>query len=143
MTDRTTSLRDHLLSGEDAGFCPVCFASVTKDGGCNTMRCTTCTSWFCWQCTKPIIRLGGDMDIVRRRTPPGISEEAFVKMVAHLHATPDDDYIMSFHADVQVIINAGRGNNCTMDERRVAVPQVDNVGVLEAMFRNPMHYIEL
>ena len=30
--------------------CPKCKAMISKDGGCQYMRCQTCNTGFCWLC---------------------------------------------------------------------------------------------
>eukprot|EP00040_Diaphanoeca_grandis_P016420 m.84700 g.84700 ORF g.84700 m.84700 type:complete len:504 (+) comp25789_c0_seq1:188-1699(+) len=34
--------------------CPSCFANISKDGGCNWVRCSKCKYEFCWLCFKQI-----------------------------------------------------------------------------------------
>jgi len=39
--------------------CPNCAALVTKNGGCNAMKCTSCSTGFCWICEAVIDNADG------------------------------------------------------------------------------------
>mmetsp|Transcript_34519 Transcript_34519/g.89657 ORF Transcript_34519/g.89657 Transcript_34519/m.89657 type:complete len:322 (+) Transcript_34519:3-968(+) len=34
--------------------CPICSMAITKNGGCNKMRCSNCNAKFCWVCRETI-----------------------------------------------------------------------------------------
>lgn len=52
--ERAENSQSQILVNESSKPCPVCKMPISKDGGCNHIKCSFCGCTFCWLCGKEV-----------------------------------------------------------------------------------------
>jgi hypothetical protein len=114
--------------------CGACLQPIQRGEGCNTVQCTACQTYSCWQCGTVLV----NTDELEACYVKNNGLTMTPNFVAHRHFDEDDDVITHMPQRLQDLVNTRRnGGRCQLNGKLNVAPELRLDDVRRIMFPKP------